>query len=289
MIFLQILKIAGVLLLALLILIVVILLLLLFWPIQYRAKGEIRQGFQLEGRMTFLFRLAGIYFYTKDDRLESYVRFLWFKKQLFQAEESDHKLEEDISSAEKEEIKEAEDTLEELLSEETAGDPVQPSAQESAKEYEARQKTVEPKAASRMQQKRSWMTNLLKVVINFRDFIDNPVHRAAFLKLKKEAIRLLKAVAPSKLKLNAVFSTGAPDTTGILLGIIACFPAAYQNRWEIVPDFEADQMYIEAEFDLHGHIFCYQILGIFLRLLFDSDCKKLYHNLQTARKNEKGK
>lgn len=316
MILLHILKIIGIILLVLLLILCTVVLLLLFVPVTYRASGSIRQGFRLKGSVNVLCHLAGVYFYTEDDMQEAYVRILWFKKPLFQAEDTDRELEEEISSAVKEEVKEAEDTLEELLLEEPPIEKHLERSQTSAGERAAEEhgkkwETEDPKKASDTQQESSSfgghakrertffsklrefsgklgyrIENLGRAITNFRDFTENPVHRAAFGRLKEAFIRLLEAVAPSKLKLHAKFSTGAPDTTGILLGVIALFPAAYQNRWVIVPDFETDRMYVEADFDVRGHIFCYQILGILLRIFFDSDCRRLYHDLRVARESE---
>lgn len=299
MILLHILKIIGIILLVLLLILCAVVLLLLFVPVTYRASGSIRQGFQLKGSVNVLCHLAGVYFYTEDDMQEAYVRILWFKKSLFQAEDTDRELEEEISSAVKEEVKEAEDTLEELLLEEppveermersqtAAGER---AAEEHGKKRETEDSRKEHTFFSKLREFSGKLgyriTNFGKAITNFRDFTENPVHRAAFGRLKEAFLRLLEAVAPSKLKLYAKFSTGAPDTTGILLGVIALFPAAYQNRWEIVPDFEADRMYVEADFDVRGHIFCYQILGILLRIFFDSDCRRLYHDLRAARESE---
>ena len=43
--------------------------------------------------------------------------------------------------------------------------------------------------------------------------------------LKAELIYLLKVLLPKKSKVDAVFSTGSPDTTGQAFGVLACFPA----------------------------------------------------------------
>ena len=59
-------------------------------------------------------------------------------------------------------------------------------------------------------------------------------NKAAFSHLKKELFIILKRICPRRLKLTMVYSTGSPDTTGISLGILACFPVGYTNRWRIM-------------------------------------------------------
>jgi hypothetical protein len=82
------------------------------------------------------------------------------------------------------------------------------------------------------------------------------------------------------MHVQATFSTGSPDTTGEVLGVIAMFPMAYQNRWNIAPDFEADHFYVEGEAQLSGRIFIYQLAGIILRILKDRNCRRLFKKLK---------
>ncbi|MDD6743797.1 MAG: hypothetical protein PUE22_10025, partial [Roseburia porci] len=66
MIFLQILKIIGLILLILLLIIIGLLLLILFYPLSYRVKGFWKKEYQIEGSVTWLFHLIGYYFYFAD-------------------------------------------------------------------------------------------------------------------------------------------------------------------------------------------------------------------------------
>ncbi len=77
-------------------------------------------------------------------------------------------------------------------------------------------------------------------------------NKAAFSHLKKELFIILKRICPRRLKLTMVYSTGSPDTTGISLGILACFPVGYTNRWRITPDFESEKPYAKGSFDIKG-------------------------------------
>lgn len=94
--------------------------------------------------------------------------------------------------------------------------------------------------------------------------------------LKDELIYLLKILLPKKSKVDAVFSTGSPDTTGQLFGVLACFPVMYQKDWKLLPDFESDDMYFKGTFWGKGRIYGYQIFGIILRIIFDKNCRRLY-------------
>ena len=76
-----------------------------------------------------------------------------------------------------------------------------------------------------------------------------------------------------------VYSTGSPDTTGISLGVLACFPVGYTNRWRITPDFESENLYAKGSFDIKGHVIVISILAATLRILFDKNCRRLYNRI----------
>lgn len=101
-------------------------------------------------------------------------------------------------------------------------------------------------------------------------------NKEAVIHLKNELVYLFKILLPKKSKVDAVFSTGSPDTTGQLFGVLACFPAMYQKNWRLLPDFEADDMYFKGIFWGKGRIYGYQIVGIILRIVFDKNCRRLY-------------
>ena len=104
-------------------------------------------------------------------------------------------------------------------------------------------------------------------------------NKAAFSHLKKELFIILKRICPRRLKLTMVYSTGSPDTTGISLGVLACFPVGYTNRWRITPDFESEKPYAKGSFDIKGHVIVISILAATLRILFDKNCRRLYNRI----------
>lgn len=104
-------------------------------------------------------------------------------------------------------------------------------------------------------------------------------NKAAFSHLKKELFIILKRICPRRLRLTMVYSTGSPDTTGISLGILACFPVGYTNRWRITPDFESEKPYAKGSFDIKGHVIVISILAATLRILFDKNCRRLYNKI----------
>lgn len=94
--------------------------------------------------------------------------------------------------------------------------------------------------------------------------------------------RLLQKICPKRFSLTAAFSTGAPDTTGELLGVVALFPFAYRQRWQITPDFTSDRFYVDVQFDVRGHLFVYQAIGLALSVLLDKNCRTLYNEIRNG-------
>lgn len=285
MIFLQILKIIGLILLVLLLIIIGLLLLILFYPLSYRVKGFWKKEYRIEGSVTWLFHLIGYYFCFADGEQEQYLRILWFRKKFHESENA------------ADAVEDTEDALEEFIAEDGWEDKPKdagPQANDAGNTQTAlnEQKTEsEQKKPSVFQKMKNTITgflqnikrvihNLIRQYRKWNKIFHDKAYQAAFGRLKKEFIFLLKHIVPSRMHLNARFSTGTPDTTGIALGVIAMFPMAYQNSWNIVPDFESEHMYVDAEFDLKGHVFVFQILAAAIRIVFDQNCRKLYHKLR---------
>ena len=101
-------------------------------------------------------------------------------------------------------------------------------------------------------------------------------NKEAVAHLKNEGICLMRVLLPKRSKIDAAFSTGSPDTTGQVFGILACFPMMYQKDWKILPDFEGDKLYFKGTLWGKGRIYGYEIVGIILRIVFDKNCRRLY-------------
>ncbi len=79
-------------------------------------------------------------------------------------------------------------------------------------------------------------------------------NRSALKLLWREIRALLTHVLPRNIKVEAVFSTGEPDTTGQALGAISMIPAVYRYQVHLVPDFESEEFYFRGTFDIRGHV-----------------------------------
>ena len=150
------------------------------------------------------------------------------------------------------------------------------------KEDEETEKEEKPKAQkendgeSIISKIKGMIERIKEVYPKLKKILTDEKNKEAVAHLKDELICLLKILLPKKSKVDAIFSTGSPDTTGQLFGVLACFPAMYYKDWRLIPDFEADEMYFKGTFWGKGRIYGYQILGIILRIVFDKNCRRLY-------------
>lgn len=302
---LLILKLIGILLLSVLVLGLLVLLLVLFVPVRYRGFGSYHKELRLTLRVSWLLHLFTFGVDMLPEQNTMYVRIFGIKKILTKADN----------------IEEFEDTIEELADQEAEdfSEDVKQEAEafsETAVKEEQEHTSETKKASSEKTQasssndtvsdqeersgfirKCSELWNRIKntcrqlkqMLVRIKDTVSR-IQRLASDERNQKAIhlignqvfRLLKCIMPRRLKLNLTYSTGSPDTTGELLGVLALFPIGYTQRWNIMPDFTADEFYVDADFDVKGRIFFFQILKCSLTVLLDKNCRRLYNKLRSG-------
>lgn len=122
-----------------------------------------------------------------------------------------------------------------------------------------------------------------------KKIIKDERNKQAVRHLKKEVYYFIKILLPKKSTVNAEFSTGSPDTTGQLCGVIACFPVMYQKSWTLRPDFMAEEGYFKGDFRGKGRLYAFQLVGILLRIMFDKNCRRMYTMIDRLMKRMKNK
>lgn len=280
---LLILKIIGIILLVILALFVLLIVGILFVPYAYRVKGSFHGKPDLTASIYGLGHLVGIGMILTENGAKIYLRICGIRKFL--------------QSGNKENKTGNTDQYEENMSEGQKTDPETGNYEnlpmpEMQKIKAFWQKIVKiPEKFKRVIARirdffhtiKSALGNVKKTIRKVKCLLTNESHKIAFAKLKTSVWQLLKILMPYRLKLNLEYSTGSPDTTAQLLGILTMFPIGYQNRWNVHPDFTADNAYAEAEFDVKGRILGFSLLKLILGLVLDKDCRKLYNHFKTMK------
>lgn len=311
MIFLNILKIIGIVLVVLLCILLVLILLVLFYPVKYRIFGtevyDKENKSDIHIRLSWIFHLIGVNV-DIDPELTAGLRILFVKKNLMKDNDtsndrsdnngdggscdsdscnSDSIDAEDIKNISETDIKNTDNiaVAEKSVSEDeytnaanTHSDNIETENNPSDNNdpFDSNDTSEEESDTEREIKKEK----IKRLTAKIKKILKDDSCKEALNKIKTELINLLKAIMPYKLYLKAEFSAGSPDKTGMVLGILAMFPIGYKNKWKIRPDFEREEIYIDSEFDIKGHIFLYKILVIAIRVLVDKNCRKLYNEIR---------
>ena len=306
-----ILKVIGIILLVVLALILAVVLCVLFVPVKYRGVGSFdNTDIRVKAHASWLLHLFALHIeYARET--DGYIRLAFVKKKLFDDSDSeyeDYEAESDYENDEYDEYDEkaaeadsmadnyetlyidsmdddtkAEDESTAQIHNEqrTVNDDNQPIKQQTKRNHQKKYKKRSEKSHKKSHKKQfKDKSDKIKTGIDkLKKEYSDERNKAAFSHLKKELFIILKRICPRRLKLTMVYSTGSPDTTGISLGILACFPVGYTNRWRITPDFESEKPYAKGSFDIKGHVIVISILAATLRILFDKNCRRLYNRI----------
>lgn len=297
---LLILKIIGIILAALLGTVVLGILLVLFCPFCYRIWGSYHEKPDISIRVAWL---MCIFQFRMDitDTQQMYLRILGFRKNLSREEEETNESEESSGLEEESEttntVENAFDkkrietnrsdaaTVEENSGEEEFRNKEDPKDSIETKSTDVSRKTPEKKISISQKVKRIWekikraLFNIKETAVKIKKMYMDPRNKLAFTKLKQSVAKFFRVLHPKKFQLKLKFSTGSPDTTGQLLGVIAMFPIGYRNGWNIVPDFTADAFYADAEFDVRGRVLGISLIKLACSIILDKNCKRLYNKV----------
>ena len=297
---LLILKIIGIILAALLGTVVLGILLVLFCPFRYRIWGSYHEKPDISIRVAWL--MCSFQFRMDiTDTQQMYLRILGVRKNLSREEEETNESEESSGLEEESEttntVENAFDkkrietnrsdaaTVEENSGEEEFRNKEDPKDSIETKSTDLSRKTPEKKISISQKVKRLWekikraLFNIKETAVKIKKLYMDPRNKLAFTKLKQSVAKFFRVLHPKKFQLKLKFSTGSPDTTGQLLGVIAMFPIGYRNGWNIVPDFTADAFYADAEFDVRGRVLGISLIKLACSIILDKNCKRLYNKV----------
>ena len=269
-ILLFILKVIGIILLILLGLIIFVVSLVLLVPVRYQISGEIEDEYkiQAQGVIRYLFSIFKMVIVYQNGKPEIDIFLFGIRKKKKALDESETEevnrvIEENLEAetvSEPEKIVIKDEKPEEIQSEEVL----------TNKHTISSKKTIRTKKA-----KVSHGTNdekKLSFEVIKRELTDKHNH-SVLKKLLLEIKYLLSHFGFRKIETNLVFSTGDPAYTGQVLGILSMIPALYRYEIKLIPDFEADEIYLKGTFFIAGKIRLIHVLMVVLRLIFDKEVR----------------
>lgn len=314
-IILQVLSVIGIVLLILLGLILLLLLLLLFWPVTYCISGEKNpEKLRITGRADWLFGVLKVR-YTYPEPNSVTVRLLW--KTLMDTGQKKQEPEEKSQAGDEEPSgKEQEIRENQIVTEDSS--VKNGAACESQEEPDARQPAVpeqaEPSQADReqtppdreLQPEQDADTLRSRILKKFQkikytilriydkikeiwaniSYYNDLLHEENTVLLWKHVKfrlgKVLKNIRPRHIKAHVIFGTGAPDTTGLCLGLYSMLSPFLGKEVCLVPDF--DRAVLEGTFDVSGHITLCTLIWNTLKLLLDKKLKLFMKKMKAGRK-----
>lgn len=273
MIFLSILKIIGIVLLCLLLFILLIILAVLFVPIRYKVKGSHYDEMNLSGNVSWFFHFISIRFgYDSDKKITVLGRILGIR--IFPKKHKKKSIDNSSMKKKKEKKTETKKHIRDSKSEKQISESENVDFSDTdASDNKFSIKKWFLKIKEKIKDKYKKIKRFIK---KWKRIITDEHNHNAVRFLKDKFIHLLKVIMPKKMFLKADFSLGEPDKTALVLGVVSMFPIGYQNKWQIHPDFEAEEAYFKGEGYAKGKICVYKLLFIALSVFMNKECKRLY-------------
>lgn len=296
-ILLMILKIIGIILAIILAMVLLVVAILMFSPFRYRIDAKCDgslDSLNVAIKFSWLYRLIAGYVTYQEQKTDWQLRIFWKQQNV------EDKKEETATASDEEESYQEEEKSYEAEKVEEPKKLEQPEEAEGLKVEERSEdvrssvsmKSKEPKKA----EKRAKKNIFEKIKYTFRkicdkikligekaekvqEFIENEIHRKAFLKIKEDLFRLLRFLKPKKLMGRVHFGFEEPDLTGKALGWLSIFYPFYADHLILEPDFQEEVL--EGELHVEGKVRMVYMAVVCLRIFI---CKEVRTTFQHIRK-----
>ena len=298
-ILLIILKIIGIIIAVLLGLILLLLVILLCVPVRYRMEasmpGEIKES-TVRGRVTWLLRLIRIDASFEEQELKWRVRIAWKsfgsepKKEVTHGEENtdreETRKEQRVESSSRlsemeEEPEEEKRTVESSKTLPENVEEIPESTPEKAGRF-AKIKCTILKFCDKIKHTVGHAEEKLDSILDKKERImkelEDPVHRKAFSKVKKEAGKLLKRWKPKVIKGEVQFGFEDPYHTGQALAGLSMIYPFIGDYLLVEPDFE--RRILKGKVRVRGGFRMMPLVCFLWNLVWCSEIRKTYHDIR---------
>lgn len=269
---LLILKIIGIVLLSILGLLLLAVICILFVPVRYKGKGQWYA--EKHGKVVISWLLHIVSIHLAYDNGETQVAYkvcgirLKRKPEIKKKKTKKKKSGKKVTEIKQQEVKKQPQTItfSETKQEEKKEVPII-NENESSKKKKSKKKSNPFEFIRKIRFKIKEFCDKLKRINqrknNLVAFLREEDTKVAWKIGKKELIKLVKYILPTRLKLYMKFGFEDPSNTGKLLGIIYMF-YGFTKKFQIYPDFE--NVVFEGETTFKGRIRVIRLLVVFLKL-----------------------
>lgn len=273
------LKIIGIIILAVLGLVVLTLGVVFFVPVKYRAFGRLDKEIKKSSadmKFSWLLHLISGKVNFSEKQLTYELRILGKK---IQFDEDDDTAEALIKDVVENTVDNAEKRFEKEIIEDVEDDLTIEDVSEDAKEPRKKKKKRKKKPKDSLLKKIKYtfqnICDKIKVLKQKKDevsaFLKTESHKSAFKKIWKEIGKLLKALKPKKLTVNAHFGFEDPSLTGKVLAVLSMLYPFYGDNISVQPDFE--NIILEGDFYIKGKIRLIHAVKLAWNLVWDKNVR----------------
>lgn len=279
---LLILKLIGLLLLGILGLFLALILVVLFFPVPYRVRvqGDSREPEQLSCRV----KVLGIQVFPKKERKKKAQK----QKEKKQAGVKSDKKREKTNTPDTGEIKTENAPVAKSQSKPQphTGEDIQLTQDEQTSgdhrvqaEGDNKKKQTGTEKQPGTQKKDVSDKNIRDTLQLLCSEVTDEGNRKAFGHVCSEIKYFLRHFGPRHVEADVSFSMGDPANTGYMTAALSVCPFPYGRCCDIIPDFDADHLYLCGWVDVRGHVCAIHVLVVGLRLLFDKNIRKIIRKL----------
>lgn len=165
--------------------------------------------------------------------------------------------------------------------------PTQPTEDtQSQKQSAPDQRTKQSKHVKKekKQKKQSSVKDVRGMLEQLKAEFTDEGNRRAVRHVIKEIRYLLRHFGPRHVRADVSFSLGDPANTGYAAAALSVCPFSYGKHTHIIPDFEAEQLYLRGWLDVRGHVRIVHLLISGCRLLFDRDMRNIIRRVLKKKK-----
>ena len=112
------------------------------------------------------------------------------------------------------------------------------------------------------------------------EILSNPENKEWLKKVLDQIVKLIKSFGINMRGTNLDFSTGSPDTTGQVCGVMSLFKPVYDKKVNILPDFQDDNFYLDGNVTIKGRIQLIFVVYFILVLYLDANTQKILKSLK---------
>lgn len=248
-------------------------------PVRYEISGNIGDwpDIRIKGKVSYLLSIFKILFSYEEEQFD--IKFYLFglerRKQKENAEEVADELTEAVEATEAVEESEEEAEISFHTAQKT-GETGTESAEEECKENKSK------KAKVRKQEAAQKKKNKRKIDFTFiKKQITDEHNKSVVHKIYTELRYLLRHFKFRRIVTDLQFATGDPAATGQVFGVMCMIPLLYRYDFKIVPDFEAEELYVKGTFCVMGKVRLIHLLAAGLRLFFDKEVRMVIRRIRS--------